>query len=284
MQIFMRVSVIVPTYNEEKVIRECLESLSKQTYKEMEVIVVDDGSTDKTTDVISTIHYSLSTIHLLRQKHMGPGAARNLGAKHAKGDILVFVDADMTFEPDFVTKLTEPIRNGKAEGTFSKEEYVANKDNIWSQCWGINEGWEEGKRHPKNYPDTQRVFRTILKSEFEKVGGFSEDVGYTDDWTLSKKLGYEAIAVPGAKFYHKNAETLSEVFLQARWIGKRRYKLGKVGALIALIRVSLPISVVVGVVRAIIHRKLQIIPFKLVYDLGVFIGIWEYTFSGKGTK
>lgn len=273
----MKVSVIIPTYNEEKVIGECLKSLSKQTYKEMEVIVVDDGSTDKTADVISTIH-------LLRQKHEGPGAARNLGAKHTKGDILVFVDADMTFEPDFIKKLVAPIVAGSAKGTFSKEEYVTNKDNIWSRCWGINEGWEDGKRHPKNYPDTQKVFRAILKSEFEKAGGFDERAGYTDDWSLSDKLGVQALAASGAVFYHRNPETLAEVFTQAKWTAKRQYKLGRFGVLVALIRVSLPISVVVGVVKTLINTKLQFIPFKVVYDLGAFIGILEYTFSGKGTK
>lgn len=279
----MKVSVVIPIYNEEKSIGECLASLGKQTYKDLEVIVVDDGSTDETIKSIRGAK-SIKGIKILKQEHRGPGAARNLGAKHAKGEILVFVDADMTFEPDFIKKLTAPIVAGSTRGTFSKEEYVTNKDNIWSQCWGINEGWKKGMRHPANYPDKQKVFRAILKSEFEKAGGFSSDIGYTDDWTLSEKLGYEAIATPGAKFYHKNPEALSEVFLQARWIGKRRYKLGKAGALIALIRVSLPISVVVGVVKTIIHGKLQFIPFKLIYDLGAFIGILEYTFSGKGTK
>lgn len=292
----MRVSVIIPTYNEESVIVACLNSLSKQTHQDLEIIVVDDGSTDgtkskiknKTSKMSSTTYKKLKlhikNLKILEQSHRGPGSARNLGAKHAKGGILVFVDSDMTFEPDFIEKLVEPILRGETRGTFSKEEYVANEDNVWSQCWGINEGWEEGRRHPKNYPDTQKVFRAILRSEFEKAGGFSIDTGYTDDWTLSEKLEYKAIAAPGAKFYHKNPETLSEVFLQARWIGGRRYKLGKVGALIALIRVSLPISMVVGVVKTVINTKLQFIPFKLVYDLGVFIGILEYTFSGKGTK
>lgn len=279
----MKVSVIIPTYNEEAVITECLGSLYKQTYKDMEIIVADDGSADNTVKSIRSIR-GIKGIKILKQEHKGPGAARNLGAKRAKGDILVFVDADMTFEPDFIERLIAPIFEGKAKGTFSKEEYVANRDNIWSECWGINEGWEEGKRHHKNYPDTQKVFRAILKNEFDKAGGFSANIGYTDDWTLSEKLGYEAIAVPGAKFYHKNPEALKEIFTQAKWSAKRRYKLGVFGMLAALTRVSPPTSVVIGIVKTIIYAKPQFLPFKLVYDLGAFIGILEFAFSGKGAK
>lgn len=277
-----KVSVIIPTYNEENVIGDCLESLSKQTYKDLEVIVVDDGSIDRTLDVISTIHYSLFSIHLLAQKHLGPGAARNFGASRAKGDILVFVDSDMTFSNEFLENLVEPIVKGKTNGTFSKLEYVKNPDSTWSRSWGINEGWVSGMRHPKNYPDKQKVFRAILKKEFDKVSGFSE-TGYTDDWTLSQKLGYEADNTK-AIFYHKNPETLSEVFKQAKWIGKRQYKLGKIGTLVALIRSSLPISIMVGLYKSIVSFTPSFLIFKLIYDLGVFIGALSVLLGGNNAK
>lgn len=269
----MKISVVIPTYNEDKIIGECLKSLARQTYKDMEVIVVDDGSTDnsKFKAQNSKLQPKIKNLRLLEQGHKGPGPARNLGTEDATGKILVFVDADMTFEPDFIERLAAPIVGGKAKGTFSKEEFVSNPQNIWSQCWGVNEGWEEGRRHPKNYPDTQRVFRAILKREFDKVGGFSEG-GYTDDWTLSEKLGYQAVAVPGAKFYHKNPESLTEVFQQASWIGKRKYKFGTVGTLIALLRASLPTSLLVGLIKSLWYRRPAFLIFKIIYDLGIFVG------------
>ena len=280
----MKVSVIIPTYNEENVIRECLDSLAKQTYKEIEVIVVDDGSTDKTFKVLSDLRFKKYDLRVLKQEHKGPGEARNFGAKHAMGEILVFADSDMTFDKDFINWLVEPIINGKAKGTWSRDEYVSNSENVWSQCWGINEGWEKGKRHPKNYPQTQKVFRAILKSEFDRVGGFSKGGFYTDDWTLSEKLRYEATVAPNAKFYHKNPETLGEVFSQAKWVAKRPYKLGIMGMTIALARSSLPFSLVVGFFKSIIHAKPGFLIFKLVYDFGVFVGILEYLLLGKGIK
>lgn len=281
----MKVSVIVPTYNEEKVIGECLESLQKQTYKDLEVIVVDDGSRDNSKIKIQNakLQFKIKNLKLIEQDHRGPGAARNLGAKHAKGRILVFVDSDMTFAPDFIQNLVAPIVSGEVKGTFSKEEYVSNPGNIWSICWGINEGWEPGRRHPKDYPNTQKVFRAILRKEFDRVGGF-DLTGYTDDWTLSEKLGYSAVAASGAKFYHKNPHTLGEVFNQARWIGKRKYKLRKIGTLIALIRAALPISIVVGLWKSIVNLTPVFLIFKIVYDLGVFIGALQSLLGGSSAK
>src|SRR3989344_1367122 len=199
----MKVTVIIPTYNEEDVIGDCLESLSKQTYHDFEIIVVDDGSTDKTIEVLQKFQIPNSKFQILRQKHGGPGAARNLGAGRASGEVLVFVDADMTFDKNFLKNLVKPILSGKTKGTFSKYEYVSNWENVWARCWNINQNWEERRRHPKYYPDKQKVFRAILKSEFDKVGGFTPG-GYTDDYSLYEKLGYMAVSAQGAIFYHKN--------------------------------------------------------------------------------
>ncbi|MFV1917124.1 MAG: glycosyltransferase family 2 protein [Patescibacteria group bacterium] len=280
----MKVSVIIPTYNEEKVIRQCLESLSKQTYPDYEIIVVDDGSSDSTVKVIKSLitdHHP--PITMLHQKHFGPGAARNFGAKKARSEILVFVDADMTFESGFIKKLVGPIVKGKAKGTFSKEEYVSNWENVWARCWNINQNWPDKKRHPKDYPDEDRVFRAILKSEFDKAGGFTPG-GYTDDYSLFEKLGYKAKAAKGAMFYHKNPESLSEIFHQARWAGKRPYKLGYFGYLAGLTRASLPASIVVGLVKSLTNFQPAFLVFKIVYDFGVFIGILSFISTAKGSK
>ncbi len=207
----MKVSIIISVYNEQAVIESCLASLKKQTVK-CEIIVVDDGSTDESA---SYAQY--------KQPHRGPGTARNLGASKAKGDIFVFVDADMEFEPDFIEKLIAPIISGKAIGTFSKEEYLLNKDKKIARYWNLNLGRRAEKMHPDSYPNTQAVFRAILKSEFNKVGGFDVNVGYTDDWSLSQKLDVMAIAAPGAKYYHHNPETYREVWQQARWFGKNEF-------------------------------------------------------------
>ncbi len=274
----MKISVIIPTYNEEKNIADCINSLKNQSIKDFEIIVVDDGSIDNTIEILKKLQ-----IKVLEQKHLGPGAARNLGAKNAKGDILVFVDADMTFDSNFLRKLTEPIRENKTIGTFSKDELVSNWKNVWAKCWNINENLPEKRRLPLNYPNHQKVFRAILKSEFDRVGGFSKG-GYTDDYTLSKKLGVEADVVENAVYYHKNPDTLYEVFKQAKWVGKREYKLGFIGKIIALFRSSFPISIIIGFLKSSKIKNWQFLRFKLAYDFGIFLGILEMIITGKTAK
>lgn len=271
----MKVTVVIPTYNEERFIDECLKSLSKQTQKNLEVIVVDDGSNDKTVSVLSNFQFSNINFQILKQKHKGPGEARNLGASKAKGKILVFVDADMTFDKDFVKNLVKPILDGKSKGTFSKEEYVSNWENVWARCWNINEGWTDKKRHAEDYPDTQKVFRAILKSEFDRVGGFDRGGHYTDD-CLSERLGYEATNVKTAKFYHANPDNLGEVFSQAKWAAKRKYKCGLLGVVVALIRTSLPFSLIIGIVESVANSQPRFLLFKITYDFGALTGIHEH--------
>jgi glycosyltransferase involved in cell wall biosynthesis len=234
-------------------------------------------------DILENLGKTIPNFKFTKQRHLGAGAARNVGVKLAKGEILVFVDADMTFDEDFLKNLIEPIVKGEEKGTFSKEEYVSNWDNIWARCWNINENWEPKHRHPANYPNHQPVFRGILKSEFNRVGGFTPG-GYDDDWSLCKKLGYEAVNAPRAIFYHQNPGTISEVFSHTKWVGKRTYKFGKLGMIVGLLRSFFPVSLVVGLWKSIASGTPAFIVFKVVYDFGIFVGILEFLLKGKRTK
>lgn len=263
------VSIIIPAYNEEASIGDCLNSLVSQSYRPREIIVVDDGSFDKTKNVVQ----KFGKVKLLTQNHQGPGPARNLGAKHARGEILVFVDADMTFDKNFLKELTKPIRDGKVIGTFSKEEFVVNKDNVWARCWSINRGWSEDRMHPSDYPEEQEVFRAILKKEFDKVGGF-DPIGYTDDWTLSRKLGVKAKAAQGAIFYHRNPKDFVEIWSQARWIGKNEFIAGSfVRQIWSLWVYGFPNSLFKAVRTAIFKKRPEFLIFKPFYDLAIFISV-----------
>ncbi len=280
----MKVSVIIPIYNEEKVILNCLKSLSKQTLADFEIIFVDDGSTDSTLSILQGQTLQGKKLIIFKQSHKGAGAARNLGASQARGDILVFVDADMTLDKGFLKKLIEPITKGKIIGTFSKEEYLENKDNPLAVAWNLNRRLPKDRMHPSNYPDQQKVYRAILTKEFDKVGGFDEKAGYTDDYSLFDKLNVMAINAPGAIFYHKNPDTYREVFAQSKWMAKRKYKLGILGTFIALVRVSLPASLVLGILLALSYSLPAFLPFKIISDMGSFLGIMEYSLQAKVSK
>jgi len=257
------ISVIIAAYNEEDCIEDCLVSITQQTHPSYEVIVVDDGSTDHTAEIVRRY-----PVKLIQQLHKGPGTARNNGAAQSEGEILVFVDADMVFHPDFITRLSEPIRKYDVVGTFTKEEYVANWDNPWARCWTYNCGLPEGKRHPDGYPDTDKVFRAIRREDFFAVGGY-DDMGYSEDHSLSRKLGCLAVHAPGAVCYHRNPGTLRDVYLSARWYGRGDQLDTKLSS---LLKHTLPWSMKNGIVRAIRYRSAHYVIFKIVYDIGVIIG------------
>lgn len=265
----MKVSIILAVFNEEKYLKTCLESLLKQSnVADMEIIILDDGSKNKVK--INQEKLNNVEIKIFRIKHSGPAIARNYAVGKATGKILVFLDGDMYFEPDFINELIAPIINGKAKGSYSSQEYVANWDNIWARCWN----WENGlmtNLRINNKENMTKDFRAILSTEYARVKGF-DDVGYTDTWTLSEKLGYLPFETK-AKYYHYNPDTLAEVFQSARWIGGRFRKHGLLGKLISLIRSSIPISIILGILKSFKFRSLKYLGFKIVYDLGIYTGL-----------
>ena len=89
-----KISVIIPVYNAEKYIRETLDSIIKQSYKNLEIILIDNGSKDRSPDIIQKYEAKYPEIHMIEGSGKGPGASRNRGLKLAKGDYIVFADAD----------------------------------------------------------------------------------------------------------------------------------------------------------------------------------------------
>ncbi len=106
------VSVVVPVWNVAQLLPRCLDSLLAQTHRPLEVIVVDDGSTDGSGDVMAGYHGEHPEVHVVTQRHRGIGPARNAGVSIAHGEYVFFVDADDWVEPDFVSDLV-----GIAEAT-----------------------------------------------------------------------------------------------------------------------------------------------------------------------
>ena len=93
------VSVVIPVYNSEKYLEECLNSIISQTYQNIEIIVIDDGSSDNSVRVVESY---LPKVSLIKQKNLGVSAARNRGIEASKGELLVFLDSDDWLSNDII--------------------------------------------------------------------------------------------------------------------------------------------------------------------------------------
>ena len=105
------VSVIIPTYNRKHLLKEALGSVFSQTYKNLQVIVVDDGSTDNTQDIISD--FKDKRITYIKQGHRGASSARNKGIENAKGEYTAFLDSDDRWLPTKIEKQMDVFKNSK---------------------------------------------------------------------------------------------------------------------------------------------------------------------------
>lgn len=259
------VSVVIPVYNEENYLGKCLDSLKKQTFSNFETIVVDDGSTDETKIVASKYD-----IKLWRIFHNGPGNARNFATHKAQGKILVFLDADMYADKNYIKNLIRPIISGNAIGTYSTAEYVGNINNPWAKFWNINHDIPLNKRLNFEKKSNNPVFRAILRDKFLTIKGFDPSFGYYDDHSLGTK-GLKVIPVNDAICYHNNPSTLSEVFFSARWIGRSlEFELNFKN----ILRYSIFNSVRVSINKIIQGAPFAFVFFKIIFDLGILIGIF----------
>ena len=119
----IKVSVILPVYNEEKYIRGCIESLLNQSYKPMEILIADDGSADKTRQIIKKY-----PVKYYFRSHQGPAIQCNFLAQKATGKILVRADGDMRHDRNYIINLVKPIFKHETVATFSKEVYTVLPD------------------------------------------------------------------------------------------------------------------------------------------------------------
>ncbi len=99
------VSLLLAAYNEERHIEACLNSLRAQTWPAPEIVFVDDGSADRTRELVGRF----PGIRVLDQPHLGKARATNLAAREARGEILFFMDSDIEYAPDCVEKMAAPI-------------------------------------------------------------------------------------------------------------------------------------------------------------------------------
>jgi len=273
---------VIPAYNEESYIKDCIKSLQIQSFTPLEIIVVDDGSTDRTVAVCKALG-----VKVLRQSHKGPGAARNFGARVAKGNILVFADADMVFDRLYVEKLVEPIIKGEAIATCHWGEKVLNWDNPWARCQTWYFSLPDRHRQPPIPPDSEEVYRAVRKDFFIAVGGFFEKEGRGEDISIARRTNVKAMIVKEAICYHRNVGNAGELLKESLWRGRtvpevQSQRLRR--SLTALIYENPINSIIKGTVIGIRKREPYMLLYAVVYSIGFTVGVLQALISKRYTK
>lgn len=175
-----RVSVIIPAYNAERFIRESVDSALAQTHRDVEVIVVDDSSTDDTQQILR--QYG-SRIKVLHQRNAGAATARNTGAKIATGDWLALLDADDLWEP---TKLERQLAVTTSTCSYTNRSNFGSRGDVpelQSDITAMHDGdlflplLLEG-----NFMTNSSVM--VRRHVFERLGGFTRQLTNAEDWDL----------------------------------------------------------------------------------------------------
>ena len=188
------VSVIVPTYNRAEVISGAVESVLAQTYKNIEIVVVDDGSTD---DTQAKLEEYAGRIRVVRQANRGPAAARNHGIQVALGEIIAFLDSDDLWLP---TKLARQVALLTAGGDSvpcclcnARLRSAHGDDELSFHVAQIYPPFEQGIwLNPAEVLATRFVFFNqavaVRRWALDKIGGFDESLWLLEDWDLALRL------------------------------------------------------------------------------------------------
>ena len=218
-----KISLVIPAYNEERVIGNVLKTIKESKYpkKKMEIIIVGDCSTDKTDKIIRKFIKDNPEINtrLLKDKHEGVGAARNLGWKSAKYNLITMLDADHEMTPNYLHEIVKPLKNQKIHGA-DPITFLKNKKNILARLY-----WHKDRLGEEVSPANFRVFR---REVLEKINGYNNELSAYDDqdsYNRAIEFGFKTIKNKNAILYHTYTGTLKDMWNDNRWRGAALIKL-----------------------------------------------------------
>jgi len=204
----MRIAVTIGVYNEEKNIACLIESILKQTTIPDEVIIVDDGSKDRTAEIIKKYSKKNNIIKYIYQENSGPASARNKAWRFSNSDICIFTDGDCVPNSDWIEKLIMPFSDAKVGATAGSYRTINDK-NILANFIGLEIEWRYHKI--KGKVDVHGTYNlAVRKSVLEEIGGINEKYSEPsgEDWDMTYKISqkYDIIYVPEAIVGHHHPE------------------------------------------------------------------------------
>lgn len=226
-------SVIIPVYNRPDEVRELLQSLTEQTYKNFEIVIVEDGSSDTCEEVVQSFRDELNITYHYKE-NSGQGFSRNVGFEKAKGDYFVIFDSDCLIPPHYFETVNHRLKTDwldayggpdKAHPSFT----LLQKAISYSMTSPFTTGGIRGNKkhsgtfHPRSF--NMGISRTV----FEETGGF-KITRMGEDIEFSLRIiehGFSTGLIPAAYVYHKRRTNLKDFFKQLHFFGRARINIGR---------------------------------------------------------
>ena len=214
-------SVIIPAFNSHEILKKCIDSILSQTINrnQFEIIVVDDGSTDNTVNIAK----ESGVDEVLEIKHAGQGSARNCGARHARADIIAFIDSDCQAKKDWLEIILKELQTNDAIAG-SLHNGINNMIS-WSEYLLEFSDFDENlKRSPINFASGAN--QAYKKNDFLSTIGFKEDLNYSEDVFFGKTfsdIGKRIIFVPEIQVSHYGRRNLKKFLNNMKKFGERSY-------------------------------------------------------------
>ena len=233
----MRYSIIVPVFNRPDEVGELLESLAQQTFKDFEVIIVEDGSTKTCKDVCDQFA-GILPLHYYFKDNSGPGQSRNYGAERANGDWLIVLDSDVVLPPDYLAATNSTLYPlsftldcdawGGPDAAHPSFTPVQKAISYSMTSFFTTGGIRGGKaKLDKFYPRSYNM--GIRRAVYQELGGFSK-MRFGEDIDFSYRIveaGYRTRLIPEAWVWHKRRTDFRKFFRQVYNSGIARINLEK---------------------------------------------------------
>ncbi|MGD1703491.1 glycosyltransferase [Dapis sp. BLCC M229] len=198
------ISVVIPVFNGQNTIKKTIESVLNQTWKDYELIIINDGSTDSTEEVISNI--SDPRIKVFNYPNAGPSASRNRGTTIASGKYISFIDADDLWTPDKLEKQLQKLEeNPQAKLAYSWTNYIDESDNFLYPGGHITANGNVYEKLLLNNFLENGSNPLIDRQALIEIGGFDESLFAAEDMDVWFKLAfkYEFVAVPSPQILYR---------------------------------------------------------------------------------
>lgn len=187
-----RISFIIPAFNCEETISTTISSILSQTIKDIEIVIVNDGSTDNTKSIVEQLALKFDNIKLINKSNSGVSHSRNIGLEKAIGDYVMFIDGDDTIDNDFGAKLFHYSKNNVFVGGYIKKIYSKNKVEIINQknFYTINEILEDLITGTLDGFAVRYLFKkdTLNNVRFNQKLSYMEDTFFLIEYILNNKF------------------------------------------------------------------------------------------------